>query len=1324
MTSIESGAFYNCIGLKSVTIPNSVTSIGDAAFQNCSGLTSVTIPNSVTSIGEHTFQGCSGLIYVLIPNSVKSIGNCAFGGCSGLTSVSIPNNVTSIEQNAFTGTGWYNSQPDGILYLDNWLIGYKGYKPTGELVIAEGTKGIASYAFSDDRNYNWCSDLTSVIIPNSVTSIGRSAFAYCSGLTSLTIGNSVTSIGISAFYACSSLTSITIPNSVTSIGNFAFHSSGWYNSQPNGILYLDNWLIGYKGEKPSGKLAITEETRGILCYAFQGCSGLTSITIPESVMSIGDYAFQGCSGLTSVTIPNSVKSIGNSAFSYCSGLTSVTIPNSVTSIGGYAFDGCSGLTSVTIGNSVTRLGDDHIGGVFRGCIGLTSVTIPNSVTSIESEAFSGCSGLTSVTFGNSVTSIGGEAFKGCSGLTSITFPNSMTIIGYRSFEGCSSLTSVTIPNSVKSIASGAFGGSNNIINVIVPVIDYGTFCNNNVLRLINTSIGMPVQLIDNEGTEIKEYIIPEGVTSICESSFRGCSGLTSVTIPNSVTSIGNYAFTSCNGLTSVTIPNSVTSIGDAAFQNCSNLTLVTIPTSITSIGNDTFSGCSNLNSVIIPNSVTSIGNSAFYGCRGLTSVTIGSGVTSIGISAFRGCSSLTSVTIPNTVTSIGDAAFVSCSSLTSVKIGGGVINIGESAFSGCGSLETVFAMPKIPPHIEVNTFSNAQNIYLYVPIGKKVTYEAADIWKYFKEINEWQHILKAITPQGIEMQFRVVDEVENTVETYAKGYEVGEDFVPCVDLETEGDLIIPAEIEGYRVVGIGSESFRECMGLTSASLPTGITYIGEGAFRLATNLKAVNIPEGVEEIRAHSFNGCPLTTVILPSTLKRITGTYVFRNSNAKNETCSFIANMKRPSTLDENSIMGMEYYDLYVPKGRKEFYLSEPMWDKFRSIREIGEVDEDMKDIVSAKNMTMKAGEKTTLTVSLTTEATDYNGYQFNLYLPEGISVATDEGGNYLVREKTGREKIALGVSDGSVLFYTTAGKNHAALATGPLMEIELTADSALAAGRYTVRIERVVCATRENNPVSLSSSTATVTVQQAGTGSQGVITADDVEGEPASQIKLPVFLNNTTDINAFYFDLTLPMGVTVAKDKAGQFVASFVGDYGSTMLLSCQPWDPSMGTTNNVNTWRFIATPTSNDVFRANAGRVMNVTLDVDKDMASGVYTARMNVVKLVEAGSAGSRAFNDDSFDSLSRVMHAPASSCTWTSYSSITIRTQQQGDVNGDMTIDVADIATVIDVMAGGVGVDPVSARNADVNGDGTVDVADIAAVIDIMAANARRVLNND
>ena len=168
-------------------------------------------------------------------------------------------------------------------------------------------------------------------------------------------------------------------------------------------------------------------------YVFEGCSGLTSLTIPSSVTEIGNWAFFGCSGLTSLTIPSGVTSIGDSAFSGCSGLTSLTIPSGVTSIGYYAFDGCSRLTSLTIPSSVTEIGRY----AFYGCSGLINLTIPSGVTEIGSEAFEGCSGLTSLTIPSSVTSIGDWAFEGCSGLTSIyVYTKNLPELGFNVFFGC------------------------------------------------------------------------------------------------------------------------------------------------------------------------------------------------------------------------------------------------------------------------------------------------------------------------------------------------------------------------------------------------------------------------------------------------------------------------------------------------------------------------------------------------------------------------------------------------------------------------------------------------------------------------------------------------------------------------------------------------------------------------------------------------------------------------------------------------------------------------------------------------------------------------
>ena len=292
------------------------------------------------------------------------------------------------------------------------------------------------------------------------------------------------------------------------------------------------------------------------------------------------------SKITYNNVTCSVTSIRQEAFEDCSGLTSITIPNSVTGLGDAAFCGCSGLTSVTIGNSVTGIRD----AAFKGCSGLTSIEIPNSVTSIGQEAFDGCSGLTSITIPNSVTSIENSAFDGCSGLTSITIPNSVTSIGYYAFSRCSGLTSITIPNSVTSIDTYAFWGCSGLESIVVDPRNTKYDSRDNCNAIIETATNTLV-------LGCKNTIIPNSVTSIGNSAFYNCTGLTSITIPNSVTSIGDNAFRYCSGLTSITIPNSVTSIGHSAFYNCTGLTSITIPNSVTSIDGYAFEGCSNLTDV-------------------------------------------------------------------------------------------------------------------------------------------------------------------------------------------------------------------------------------------------------------------------------------------------------------------------------------------------------------------------------------------------------------------------------------------------------------------------------------------------------------------------------------------------------------------------------------------------------------------------------------------------------------------------------------------------------------------------------------------------------
>ena len=254
-------------------------------------------------------------------------------------------------------------------------------------IVKNGTKVICDWAF------NFC-NLQQITIPNSVTSIGMSAFSDCESLQQITIPNSVTSIGNEAFHWCRTLRKITIPNSVTTIG----------------------WST------------------------FSYCNSLQQITIPNSVTSIGGEVFHNCKSLQQITILNSVTSIGRSTFSGCESLQQITIPNSVTSIGYEAFCECESLQQIFIPNSVISI-DAY---AFCGCSSLQQITIPNSVTSIDAYAFTGCTSLQQITIPNSVTSIGESAFSGCSSLQQITIPNSVKGIGQNAFGACTSLQQIII----------------------------------------------------------------------------------------------------------------------------------------------------------------------------------------------------------------------------------------------------------------------------------------------------------------------------------------------------------------------------------------------------------------------------------------------------------------------------------------------------------------------------------------------------------------------------------------------------------------------------------------------------------------------------------------------------------------------------------------------------------------------------------------------------------------------------------------------------------------------------------------------------------------
>lgn len=518
-------------------------------------------------------------------------------------------------QKATSGDYTYSTYNSKTAYI----VGYSG--KAANLTIPstiDGYKitGIGDYAF----RYNYT--LKSVTIPDTVTSVGYSAFNECEALQTVNLGKGVKTISDYAFEECISLKSITIPDNVTAIGDCAFSNCTKLSS-----------------------VSIGKGITSIPGRCFEDCTSLSSITIPDNIETIGYQAFSDCTGLKTLKIGKGVNYIEDGAFYYCNSLTSVTIPGNVETVSSSSFKGCSSLKTLTLSDGIKNIGSN----AFEECVLLTKITIPKSVQRIGYKAFRGCKYLTAINVDKnnkcfkSVNGVlfdkYGETLVACPGAKQgkYTVPKGVIRIYNHAFYNCQDITAVTLPSSVIEIDHNAFDGC---------------------IKLSKVTLNKGLEIIDTE-------------------AFSRCAALAKITIPSTVKTIGYGAFLNCSALSSVTLGSSLERIGYSAFENCEKLGSIKIPASVLEIGNYAFSNTKVLN--FQTNDLKYVDSWLIKANSSIKKAEVKKGTRGIAESAFYGCASLTSVTLPSTLKAINSKAFYNCTSLKSLSVPKSVVEVGSES---------------------------------------------------------------------------------------------------------------------------------------------------------------------------------------------------------------------------------------------------------------------------------------------------------------------------------------------------------------------------------------------------------------------------------------------------------------------------------------------------------------------------------------------------------------------------------------------------------------------------------------------------------------------
>ena len=848
LTAIGEKAFMSCAELTEATIPANVLSIESKAFQSCVKLVKVKLSEGLEAIkgtvnyDNGAFSGCVMLESVTIPSTVKEIGNYAFHKCTALTKVNILDSeacTLTIGANAFSYSGLTGELKIPSKVSAVYASAFES-TPIAKLSIEAGTLTAIG-----ERAFMSCAELTEATIPGNVKSIESKAFQSCVKLVKVNLSEGLEAIkgtvnyDNGAFSGCVMLESVTIPSTVKEIGNYAFHKCTALTKvdildSAECTLTIGANAFSYSGL--TGELKIPSKVSAVYASAFES-TPIAKLSIEEGALTaIGEKAFMNCAELTEATIPANVLSIESNAFQNCVKLVEVNLSEGLEAIKGTvnydngAFSGCVMLESVTIPSTVKEIGNY----AFHKCTALTKVDILDStecMLTIGANAFS-YSGLTGeLKIPSKVSAVNTSAFENTLIAKLSIEEGALTAIGERAFMGCAELTEATIPANVLSIESKTF---------------------QNCMKLVKVNLSEGLEAI-------------KGTVNYDNGAFSGCVMLESVTIPSTVKEIGNYAFHKCTALTKVDIldseactltiganafsfsgltgelkiPSKVSAVYASAFESTPIGRLNIEAGALTAIGERAFMSCAELTEATIPANVLSIESKAFQNCLKLVKVNLSEGLEAIkgtvnfDNGAFSGCISLESVTIPSTVKEIGNYAFHSCKALTKVDILDSTectLTIGANAFSFSGLTGEL----KIPSKVSAVNTSAFEN----TPVGKLTIEEGALTAigdKAFKDCG----LLETVFIPG------------NVKTVGAKA------FNNCVLLNS---LTLSEGVEKLAdTVNYDNGAFSGCVSLTSVTIPSTLTYIGNYSFYNCTSLAEIIIENAAENVKIgnNAFVKCP-----------------------------------------------------------------------------------------------------------------------------------------------------------------------------------------------------------------------------------------------------------------------------------------------------------------------------------------------------------------------------------------------------------------------------------------------------------------------------------